>query len=386
MADVREEIGKFYGTELLQLLQCALPDGNRDGWFGHVLRKTNTAVAPLRHLLLLTALNIELDGFFTATATEQAPRTTAPVGPWPCLNPVCEHRSKLTLNKAEAEPPDSNGTIHLVIRCSLCGFAYLLRDGEEIPQRASHVVDYGSKWKNLLREQWNDTSFTLRGMAKTLGVDPKTVKHRAIDLGLIFPRRGTRLVTTRGVYVPKERKQAERAGENRRAWSEVRAKHPTVGTKALRKLAPAFYARLYRGDQEWLKAHQPDRLSPSVTKVHVDWAQRDEELAGQVATAAHHIKNAPGKPRQVTTTAIGRVMGKQSLFETALARLPLTRVVINHLVESGVDFAVRRVHLAAARLRQSQGSFARWQLVRAPLVCTTASNVIQGLNWPLTTR
>ena len=98
--------------------------------------------------------------------------------------------------------------------------------------------------------------------------------------------------------------------------------------------------------------------------MHVDWAQRDEELAGQVATAAHHIRNAPDKPRQVTTTAIGRVLGKQSLFETALAKLPLTRDVLHHLIESGVDFAVRRVHAAAARLRQTQGSFARWQLVR----------------------
>ena len=39
--------------------------------------------------------------------------------------------------------------------------------------------------------------------------------------------------------------------------------------------------------------------------------------------------------------------------------------MINHLIESGFDFAVRRVHAAAARLRQTQGPFARWQLVRA---------------------
>jgi hypothetical protein len=39
--------------------------------------------------------------------------------------------------------------------------------------------------------------------------------------------------------------------------------------------------------------------------------------------------------------------------------------VITHVVESGVDFAVRRVSAAAAKLRQTQGAFARWQLVRA---------------------
>lgn len=64
------------------------------------------------------------------------------------------------------------------------------------------------------------------------------------------------------------------------------------------------------------------------------WEHRDEELAGQVATAAHQIKYAPTKPRQITTTAIARALGKQSLFETALAKLPLTRDEITHLLRN----------------------------------------------------
>jgi hypothetical protein len=278
---------------------------------------------------------------------------------------VCEHRGTPTVNQAERQAPDSNGTVHVIIRCPHCGFAYQLRDGAEPPSHASHIVDYGPTWKNLLRQQWGDTSITLRQMAKTLGVDPKTVKQRAIDLGLPFPRPGKRPVTKRGLYVPKRLDHAKRVVEHRRAWTELRAKNPNAGTKVIRTLAPALYAWLYRCDQAWLKAHQPARLPPTVTRVHVDWAKRDEELAGQVATAAHHIRHAPGKPRQVTTTAIGRVLGKQSLFEAALAKLPLTRDVITHAVESGIDFAVRRVHAAAAKLREVQGAFPRWKLVRA---------------------
>src|SRR5207245_1104011 len=61
----------------------------------------------------------------------------------------------------------------------------------------------------------------------------------------------------------------------------------------------------------------------------------------------------------------GRALGKQSLFEAALAKLPLTRSVIKNVLESDVDFAVRRVHAAAARLRQVGLPFPRWKLVKA---------------------
>jgi hypothetical protein len=58
------------------------------------------------------------------------------------------------------------------------------------------------------------------------------------------------------------------------------------------------------------------------------------------------------------------MLGKQSLFESALRKLPLTRSVIESVVESREIFAVRRVHIAAAVLRL-QGEFPRWKLVRS---------------------
>jgi len=98
---------------------------------------------------------------------------------------------------------------------------------------------------------------------------------------------------------------------------------------------------------------------------HVDWVGRDEELAGQIATIAAHIKNRPDKLQRVTVTAIGRALGKQSLFEAALSKLPLTRSVIQSVLESGEDFAIRRVHAAARKLRLSEGAFPHWKLVKA---------------------
>ena len=55
-----------------------------DGWLGHLLRKPNTAVAPLRHLLLLTALDVDQERFFSTTQPEQTAQVVlTPAGPWP---------------------------------------------------------------------------------------------------------------------------------------------------------------------------------------------------------------------------------------------------------------------------------------------------------------
>ena len=366
MAEIRRKILLRYGHTLLQLLQSDLPDDKGDGWLGHLLRKPSTAVAPLRHLLLLRALELSLERFFIPEASANRIGAIHPgIDPWSCLSPICDRRGERLINDVQLRPPDQNGNRHVIVTCQQCGFSYQGRDTSERPIKASRVVDYGPKWINLLKQQWADTNVTLRQMAKALGVDPKTVKQRAAEFGLKFPRKGKRPVTKRGLYVAANRDKTKSVESHRREWNELVENNPKCGTKQLRSLAPALYARLYRSDRSWLVQHKPARQRPAIARLHVDWAKRDEELVGQIATIAAHIKNHPGRPNRVTVTAIGRALGKQSLFEAALAKLPLTRSVIKSVLESDEDFAVRRVHSAARKLRMTEGTFARWKLVRA---------------------
>lgn len=366
MDDLRREVIGFFGPTLLDLLQCGLRNEHGDGWLGHMLRKQNTAVAPLRHLLLLQAMRIELEEFFYPSRFSQVVQSVQrPIGPWMCLNAICEHSGEACITEATPQAPDTNGMKHLLIRCSYCGFAHVVPESASSPTRATRVIDYGAVWKKCLKRQWADSTITLRQMARKLGVDPKTVKQRAAELGLNFPRQGKRPVTKRGLYVAKGPDKSKLLDEHRLSWSNLRSKRPTAGTKELRQDSPALYAWLYRNDRAWLAKHCPPRKKPKSNCSHVDWAKRDENLAGQIATVAAHIKNRTGAPRRVTVTAIGRALGKQSLFEAALSKLPLTRSVINSVLESGEDFAIRRIHSSALKLRSTLGSFPRWRLVQA---------------------
>lgn len=364
--ELRRQFVAKCGPRLLELLQSGLRADKRDDWLICLLRNSSSAMAPLRHLLLLRILDVELDRFFDpAWSYRPVLRASPPTGPWPCLNPVCQYRNKPTIGQAHSRPIVSNGTRRLVMTCPHCGYAYQPRDEGEQPIQPMRVIDRGPVWTNVLRQQWADSALTLRQMAITLGVDAMTVKSQAAKQGLAFPREGKRRIAMGGVYVRKQRDPERVKRNHRQAWVGLRRTNPNVGIKKIRSIAPALYAWLYRNDRRWLEENKPPRLKPAVTHSFLDWAKRDLDLAPQIATAALRLKNRPGKPRQVTVTAIGRVLGKQALFEASLAKLPLTRTVIKGAIESAEDFAARRVYAAGARLRKEVGAFPRWKLIRA---------------------
>jgi AraC-like DNA-binding protein len=71
----------------------------------------------------------------------------------------------------------------------------------------------------------------------------------------------------------------ERERDARRAqWVLAAGSDPSRGTRALRRAEPACYAWLYRNDRVWLQAHQPPKKRGHTAK-HIDWEQRDTELA-----------------------------------------------------------------------------------------------------------
>lgn len=67
----------------------------------------------------------------------------------------------------------------------------------------------------------------------------------------------------------------------------------------------------------------------------------------------------------MTLTAIGRELGNQSLLQTKLHKMHLTRAMVLNAVETAEAYSVRRVRQVAARLRVSSAGFRRWELSRA---------------------
>ena len=150
-----------------------------------------------------------------------------------------------------------------------------------------------------------DERLTLRQIACTLGVDPKTVKQHAHFQDLPFPRRGVRPTKREGIYKPRERQKTYTVKSQRAAWLNLRKSNPEMGTKQLRSIDGGVYAWLYQHDRTWLKTHLPPHAQTFSPRSMVDWARRDETIVVQVERIARQLRNRPGKFRRITRTAIG---------------------------------------------------------------------------------
>lgn len=366
MSILRQELEYFFTPKLLELFDSTIPDTSTGCWLGRLLHKPTTAITPLRHLLLMRFLGVTPQQILCPEQNSSADRhLPESVSTWNCLNPVCTQFQKPAITKYTLEYMKKRKANAAILTCPNCRFSYGIYSQSKPAQKPDFVRDYGPQWRGRLKSSWLDSSVSVLQIAKLLAVDSKTVKSQALNLGLPFPRQGKRKATMTGIYIPKPIKPKFTVDLQRQKWLHLRQFNPGCGTNELRRLSPALYAWLYRGDRKWLATHVPPEIKAKSPLPRVDWARRDAEIAGQAATAALRIKNRSQKPSQVTVTAIGRAIGRQSLLEKHLIRLPYTRLVIQCHVESAEYFAVRRVTHAAAGLRLKLGIFERWQLVRA---------------------
>jgi hypothetical protein len=358
---------EFYSPELLEQFQCQIDLESQHNWLFRLVRSPKGSQHPLRHLLLMQFLGHTAESFF------KLPQQFKPFGkgPWLCLNRAAGHfrepvitECKVVYSKEHGKP---SGTFH----CS-CGFIYTRTgpdESEEDALRITKIWTFGSVWEDALKTLWNDSSISLRGIARQLGVDAATVKLHAAVLKLDFPRQGKRQTNRMGrtlVCSPEaEPSISETLLERyRQEWLTVRQEYPDAGRTALKDQFQRAYVWLRRHDREWLEDHLPPPMTKTPPSVRINWEHRDTGLAAAARQAALHLQNKSGKPTQITMTAIGRELGQLALIQRHLDKLPVTAQALSELVETREAFASRRVHWVVECYKQEGICPPRWQLVR----------------------
>ena len=81
-----------------------------------------------------------------------------------------------------------------------------------------------------------------------------------------------------------------------------------------------------------------------------------------VSATASCLKNKPGRPVQVTRTAIGRAIGAVTLLRQKLNKMPLTAQAIDSVVETRVEYAVRRLRWVAECFIRERYMPRQWQM------------------------
>jgi hypothetical protein len=405
-----------YPPYLLEMLQCPFDEQKANNWPSRIVNHLNQGKVhhPLRHLLLIQALDQTAASFFEI-CKKKIPATfpsSKPFGsgPWPCLNPTCEHFRQpvitaITISYDWRKSQTSFG----IFQCC-CGFTYS-RSGPDSSRddclRFDRIKLYGLVWDKALRRLWKDPSVSISEASRTLGVSHNTVKYQATRMGLKFPRRGpgrmiTELETNRRETIKRQLHKSSVIAKSkhnyRRSWLEVVRKNPEANrTKLREEIAPREYRWLTKYDPKWFDAHKPPPFRRTGSARKVDWPRRDVELSEDVRSSALRLRNAIGFPIWVTKQAIGRDLDRKDWFsKKQIKKLPLTAKVLKEVLESTLEFSIRKVRWAAARFREEGQSpslstlanrahlaWEMWYMPKVKAVIKTELSSLQGLGNPI---
>jgi len=349
----------YYGEIILGFLHSEVNYEEEDNWLKSITRKHRKVFHPLRHILMSLYLFGDLEQMFTDTS-QYRPFGN---GPWPCLNAVSPHYLQEVITKnvisccTDTRKPV--GTFY----CD-CGFIYSRRGSDaDINDRykIGRIKSFGPVWEEALR-QIASTDISLREAARRLHVDPATVKKYAGKLKLeskwnIKPDCKTEDTTC------SKTDATEMRDLYRRRWIELQDRFPEKSKTELRKEGPSIYTWLYRHDREWLNQFSPVYKKTINPSERVDWNLRDEEVLRQVVAVVTEIRNAK-KPRRITISRVGAIIGARALLEKHLKRLPKTKRFLEQKIESVEQFQIRRIGYIFDKFRKSNETVAMWKIYR----------------------
>ena len=356
------EFNDYYSPVLLKLLHCELRgnDLQKSNWLLRLVRGSKYAMHPLYHLLLMHFLGCTAEEFF------QLPEELNffGEGPWLCLNPAAGHYKQPVIAECQLGKRLRDNNPVGIFSC-ICGFSYARTGPDKSPEdrlRIGKMISFGLVWEAKLKELWKDSTLSMSVIGRQLGVDPITVRRHADRLKLPSPRSGNPSVQLKGNSSLAAWKKRQRTCRSN--WLSLMKQNQKVTMKDLRRKLPREYAWLLQNDFRWLNQHKPRSKKPIQSTSSVDWKRRDVDYAVAVKVAASHLKDAPGRPIQVTKTAIGRAIGAITLLCQKLHKLPLTAQILATVVETRERYAVRRVDWAADLFLQDKLFPKAWQLIQ----------------------
>lgn len=367
VAKLLDEFRRYYPPSLLKHLHCGLmvSDQVKSNWLLRLVRPPKHARHPLYHLLLMQFLGCTAEEFF------QLPSELSffGEGPWPCLNPAADHYKRPVIVEVQSGKRLRDNKPVGIFSCD-CGFAYA-RHGPDSAQddrfRIGRMISFGPLWEAKLKELWKDSSLSLSEVGRRLGADSLTVRRHATRLKLSFSRSGRRSKPLNRAAQLKGKHTATGWEKKRRTyrarWLSVMKLTRNTKLKTLRQKLPRVYTWLRQNDFKWLKDHRPQCQRQVKSTSSVDWERRDAKYAVAVRAAASSIKDTPGRPVRVTKTAIGRAIGIVSLLQQKLHKMPLAAGVIASVVETRVEYAIRRIVWAAECFIRESTKPRPWQVV-----------------------
>lgn len=338
----REFFLEKYEHSILDIFHSSLT--GKGDWLSMIVQKHRKSFHPIRHLLVMSALDISMEELFNEEL--MSPFVSSP---WPCLNPICSSYKKNVINNMDLTLSDNTKKNPIgTFMCPHCKYTYTRRgpDNSEMDRyRKTRVKSYGPVWEEKLKEQ-SQLDISLRELSRKMGADPKTIKRYLT-------------ANDKEIIVVNEAKLSV----DQKTWLDLIKENPNMSVKQLRMGNKALYMRLYRANREWLRMNSPLLNQPS-NKERIDWKKRDNEILDEVVNAINRLLNKEEKPVRITLTKIGSIIGRKALLEKKLYKLPKTKLYLEKHLESVSEFQNRRIEYVLNKMKTQGEVMPDWQILR----------------------
>lgn len=337
-------VNSYFPQGFLEKYESSINQKDEYNWLKVITRNTKRHVHPFRHLLLLHFLEQDIN-VFVEVASDNGPFGS---GPYPCLNRAATHYKELVIPSIKVTRDFKTkapiGTFH----CA-CGFVYA-RKGPDITSgdrfKIGRVKAFGDVWKKQLKELLKQNLST-RSIARTLGVDSKTVKKyskEGIDKQLV--ENDNQLIV-----------------QYKKEFAQGLCKYTSLTRTEIRTKYPKQYAYLYRHDKEWLMVTLPTNKKSSPAVNHVNWEKRDKEYVAKIKDL--HMKLfSLEKPVRVTKTLLGKKLNILANLERHLNKLPNTQQLLNDITETVQQFQIRRCYKVIDEIMENNEVVLLWKVQR----------------------
>lgn len=346
-----EQFINYYGTEFLELMQSTVDIENSSCWLKAITRKHRKSFHPIRHLLFINFLGENIDTFYKYSTTTISPFGK---GPFYCLNPAAEHYKAKVISEVIITMCSDTKKPVGTFQCD-CGFIYSRRGPDSKPKdlfKIGTVKQYGFIWQKKLNELLKQ-KFSYTNISKILDCNISTVRkysQKSAIKNKHLPEKGDKLELIKS--------------QKRKNWLELLEERPSLSITKLREHCPNLYMWLYKNDKEWLEGHSPKKTKKTSSGNRVNWVNRDSVILKDVVKVVASLKSNTEKPVHINISHIGKDIGKRSILEKHLDKLPETKKFLLMNIETFEEYQIRRVKWAIETLTKSKESLSSWEIIR----------------------
>ncbi|TWT08190.1 hypothetical protein FQV26_10380 [Planococcus sp. CPCC 101016] len=374
--DLNQNFNTFYGKDFLNLLQSPTSFNSSD-WLKRICQKHRSSFHPIRHLLLLIFLDLDLKDLFhhrNSSSTANIYERGAYIneietnvyfpfgkGPWPCLNMVCPSYRKNVINTISIYKDSKRKKPVGEFQCQ-CGFAYV-RSGPDISSedfyRIGKMKSYGKLWNDKL-EELIASGNSLASICIELNVSGNTVKKFASILNIKTSWKQPLMKQDR--Y--EDSRLLEELATKRESWLMLLMENATKSRSKLQLMAPNLHSWLKKNDKEWLESHSPPKKTTSHNRTIVDWKKRDLEILLLTKEVIRLWDSESDSITRITKTAVGKKIRKLHILTKSFDNIPLTKRYLESKIESFEVYKMRKAKFIIQQLRFSEDYYTEYQIYR----------------------